>query len=117
MPGLHDDARPPIEGYADRWSYAPGETVAVACSSRSRIFSAEIARVGGTREIVWTRSDDHPQLGNYMSDILGNYVSGNLRLEFHQRRQYSTDDRKVITARPAFRQRHRVSRTAPPTLR
>jgi len=57
LPGLHDDARPSIEGYADRWSYAPGETVAVACSSRSRIFSAEIARVGGAREIVWTRSD------------------------------------------------------------
>jgi len=57
LPDLHDDARPPIEGYADRWSYAPGETVAVACSSRSRTFSAEIARVGGTREIVWTRSD------------------------------------------------------------
>jgi hypothetical protein len=46
-----------IEGYPDRWSYAPGETVSVACRSRGRTFSAEIARVGGEREIVWTRGD------------------------------------------------------------
>jgi hypothetical protein len=32
------------------------------------------------------RRHAHPQLGNYMSDILENYVSGTLKLEFHQRR-------------------------------
>lgn len=51
----HD--RPSIEGYPDRLSYAPGETVSMACSSRSVTFSVEIARVGGTREIIWTRGD------------------------------------------------------------
>ncbi len=56
MPDLPDDARPWIEGYASRWSYAPGETAEIACSSRARTFSAEIARVGGSREIVWTRN-------------------------------------------------------------
>jgi|SRR6266567_1609705 len=49
------DATPLIEGYADRLSYAPGETVAVACRTTSRTFQVEIARVGGTREIAWTR--------------------------------------------------------------
>lgn len=45
--------RPAIEGYAERLSYEPGETVVVCCSSASERFSAEIARVGGAREIVW----------------------------------------------------------------
>ena len=48
------------------------------------------------------RRHAHPRLGNYMSGILGNYVSGNLKLEFHQRRRYSIDDRKVITTRPTL---------------
>lgn len=52
-----DAGRLPVEGYPDRWSYAPGETVAVAASSRSPTFSVEVARVGGSREIIWTRGD------------------------------------------------------------
>lgn len=59
-------ARPVIEGFADRLSYAPGEVVSIACSTSEERFSAEIARVGAEREIVfrsgelpgrWQRSD------------------------------------------------------------
>ncbi|MHB1431639.1 MAG: N,N-dimethylformamidase beta subunit family domain-containing protein [Streptosporangiaceae bacterium] len=57
MTETQNAGRVPIEGYPDQWSYAPGETVTVACSSRSPVFSVEIARIGGTREIVWTRAD------------------------------------------------------------
>jgi hypothetical protein len=55
----------------------------------------------------------HPQLGNYMSNILGNYASGNLKLEFHQPRRYSIDDRKSHNRPTRIGQRHRVYRTAP----
>ncbi|MHB1930137.1 MAG: N,N-dimethylformamidase beta subunit family domain-containing protein [Acidimicrobiales bacterium] len=44
-----------IEGYADRTSYEPGETVSVACRTRARTFSAEISRVGATRQSLWRR--------------------------------------------------------------
>jgi hypothetical protein len=50
----------------------------------------------------------HPQLGNYMSNILGNYVSGNLKLEFHQRQRYSIVDRKSHNRPARIRQRHRA---------
>lgn len=45
-----------IEGYADRLSYLPGETVVMACSTAAETFSAEIARVGAEREIVFEES-------------------------------------------------------------
>jgi hypothetical protein len=46
---------PYIAGYPDRLSYLPGEEVSFACSTNARDFSAEIARVGGQRQIVWER--------------------------------------------------------------
>ena len=44
-----------IAGYPDRLSYLPGERVSFACSTSAKEFSAEIARVGGQRQIVWDR--------------------------------------------------------------
>ena len=44
---------PIVEGYAERQSYQPGEVVAVHCASRAGTFSAEVTRVGQTRELVW----------------------------------------------------------------
>jgi len=46
---------PYVAGYPDRLSYLPGEKVSFACSTSAREFSAEIARVGGQRQIVWER--------------------------------------------------------------
>jgi N,N-dimethylformamidase beta subunit-like protein len=46
---------PYIAGYPDRLSYLPGDEVSFACSTNAREFSAEIARVGGRRQIVWER--------------------------------------------------------------
>ncbi len=43
-----------IEGYASELSYVAGESVTLCCSTNARQFSVEIARVGGTREIVWS---------------------------------------------------------------
>lgn len=48
---------PVIEGYPDRLSYRPGDTVSFACRTRSTSFAVEVARVGATREIVWRRND------------------------------------------------------------
>jgi hypothetical protein len=47
---------PYLVGYPDRLSYLPGEEVSFACSTNAREFSAEIARIGGRRQIVWERS-------------------------------------------------------------
>jgi len=46
---------PYLAGYPDRLSYLPGEEVSFACSTDARQFSAEVARVGGHRQIVWER--------------------------------------------------------------
>lgn len=42
-----------IEGYPGRQSYRPGEEVTLHCTSRARTFSAEVARIGASREVVW----------------------------------------------------------------
>src|SRR5215467_4653027 len=47
---------PNITGYPDRLSYLAGEEVSFACSTSAAEFSAEIARVGGRRRIVWERA-------------------------------------------------------------
>ncbi len=47
---------PHIAAYPDRLSYLPGEEVSFACSTDAAEFSAEIARVGGQRQIVWERT-------------------------------------------------------------
>ncbi|MCZ3386080.1 MAG: hypothetical protein LH630_03740 [Actinomycetia bacterium] len=53
-----------IEGYADQLSYVAGETVSLCCSTMAHRFSVDIARVGGSREIVWSNNDvrgrNHP---------------------------------------------------------
>ena len=46
---------PYLAGYPDRLSYLPGEEVSFACSTNASEFSAEIARVGGQRQIMWER--------------------------------------------------------------
>ena len=48
--------RPLVEGYADRLSYCPGETVELHASSSSKRFSIEIAREGAKREVVLKRA-------------------------------------------------------------
>jgi len=52
-----------------------------------------------------------------MSDILDNYVSRNLKLEFHQRRRYSIDEKKNHNRPARIRQQYRVYHTAPPAPR
>lgn len=49
----YEPLRTAVEGYPDRLSYAPGDTVAVHCSSREAHFSAEVARVGAERSVLW----------------------------------------------------------------
>lgn len=44
-----------VEGYPSHLSYRPGEEVAFHCSARVKSFSAEIARIGAGRELVWRR--------------------------------------------------------------
>jgi hypothetical protein len=44
---------PYIAGYPDRLSFLPGEQISFACSTSASEFSAEIARVGGRRQVVW----------------------------------------------------------------
>ena len=44
-----------VEGYAESLSYGAGDDVVFCCSSRVSSFSAEVARIGATREIVWQR--------------------------------------------------------------
>lgn len=44
-----------IAGYPHRLSFLPGEEISFACSTSASEFSAEIARVGGRREVVWQR--------------------------------------------------------------
>jgi len=48
------------------------------------------------------RRHAHPQLGNYMSDILVNYVSGTSNRNSISAGDIPTDDRKITTARPAL---------------
>lgn len=45
-----------VEGYTAAQSYRAGDEVAVCCSSQVPSFSVEVARVGATREVVWTRA-------------------------------------------------------------
>jgi hypothetical protein len=51
-----------LDGYATKQSYVAGETLALCCSTDARQLSVEIARVGGTREIVWS---DHDVAGEF----------------------------------------------------
>ena len=55
---------PTVEGYCARQSYRPGEVVEVHCSSRADRFSAEVARIGRDRVVVWRkeaiRGAEHP---------------------------------------------------------
>jgi hypothetical protein len=49
-----------LDGYTGKQSYVAGETLDLRCSTNARRFSVEIARVGGSREIVWS---DHDVVG------------------------------------------------------
>jgi hypothetical protein len=51
-----ENARTPLaEGYTDRLSYRPGETVALHVSTSAPMYSFEVAREGAKREVVLTR--------------------------------------------------------------
>jgi hypothetical protein len=45
-----------VEGYPNRLSAMPGESVGLCCAGRGR-FSVEVARLGVTRDVVWRRDD------------------------------------------------------------
>jgi len=51
-----------IEGYAGVLSVAPGESVPFHVSTGVAKFSVEIARIGATTEVVWSRADIPGQL-------------------------------------------------------
>ncbi len=55
---------PVVEGFTDRQSYRAGDIVEVRCSSRAAGFSAEVARIGNDRVVVWRgegiRGAEHP---------------------------------------------------------
>lgn len=56
---------PVVEGYPDRQSYRAGDVVELRCSSRAKIVTVSVARVGRERVEVWRREGiqigDHPQ--------------------------------------------------------
>jgi hypothetical protein len=45
---------PAVEGYSDRVSYRPGDSVSVRCASRAESFDVRVTRVGGERVEVHT---------------------------------------------------------------
>ncbi|MEZ4868558.1 MAG: DUF6605 domain-containing protein [Caldilineaceae bacterium] len=45
-----------VEGYPDRLSYLPGETVTFHCSAHTVTIAVQIARIGATRTVVWERT-------------------------------------------------------------
>ena len=46
-----------IDGYTHQLSYAPGEEIAFHISTSAENYSLEIARIGATREVVWSQSE------------------------------------------------------------
>jgi hypothetical protein len=54
-----EQARPPLflEGYADRVSYVPGETVSLHVSSSMPTYNVEIKRLGASPKVVWKTGD------------------------------------------------------------
>ncbi|HEY8505136.1 MAG TPA: SGNH/GDSL hydrolase family protein, partial [Gemmataceae bacterium] len=56
--------RAAIEGYTDRLSYQPGDTITFHVSSAADTFDLEIARLGAQRQVVWKkegiRGKEHP---------------------------------------------------------
>lgn len=46
-----------IEGYTDQLSYQAGEEIAFHISTSSQKYSLEIARLGATREVIWSQKD------------------------------------------------------------
>ena len=46
-----------IDGYTHQLSYTPGEEIAFHVSTSAGGYSLEIARIGATREVVWSQSD------------------------------------------------------------
>jgi hypothetical protein len=46
-----------IWGFTDSLSYAPGETVNFHISCKTPLYSMEIARIGATREVVWSQAE------------------------------------------------------------
>ena len=46
-----------IDGYTHQLSYAPGEEIAFNVSTSAGNYSLEIARIGATREVVWSQTE------------------------------------------------------------
>ena len=45
---------PPVEGYTDQLSYAPGDAVKLHVSTAAERYDVEVARLGLKREVVWS---------------------------------------------------------------
>ena len=55
---LSEEPRPLyIEGYTDELGYEPGDEIGFHVSTSASDYSVEIARLGATREVVWTKSE------------------------------------------------------------
>ena len=46
-----------IDGYTHQLSYAPGEEIEFNVSTSAGSYSLEIARIGATREVVWSQAE------------------------------------------------------------
>ena len=46
-----------IDGYTHQLSYAPGDEIAFHISTSAENYSLEIARIGATREVVWSQAE------------------------------------------------------------
>ena len=46
-----------IDGYTHQLSYVPGEEIAFHISTSAENYSLEIARIGATREVVWSQAE------------------------------------------------------------
>ena len=46
-----------LEAYTDRSSYLPGEEVRIHVSTNASRYALELARLGATREVVWSKDD------------------------------------------------------------
>ena len=55
--GFSKGCEPVLEGYTDQLSVQAGEEIGFCISSSAKKYSIAIARVGKTRQVVWTKED------------------------------------------------------------
>jgi hypothetical protein len=54
-PGAAAEDRPFIDGYTDQLSYRAGDAIGLHISTSAARFGVEVARIGATRDVVWTQ--------------------------------------------------------------